>query len=97
MSYGATAGSAATAHAAMANAVKASGSIVRVDVGAFETVLSRCQNPLVVYSEKRFFTGGYYKYLTSYKGLTFYTKSKEPLMLPSSAEVVQVEKIWIPS
>jgi hypothetical protein len=35
-------------------------------------------------------------YLTSYKGLAFTAKSRDPIPLPSGAEVVEAEKIWIP-
>jgi hypothetical protein len=37
-----------------------------------------------------------YLYLTSYKGLAFFTKSPEPLILPGGSEVIQAQKIWIP-
>lgn len=37
-----------------------------------------------------------YQYLSSYKGLAFFTKSPTELMLPGSAEIVQAKKIWIP-
>jgi hypothetical protein len=45
-------------------------------------------------------TGGFfstnYQYLTSYKGLAFFTKSSAPLNLPSGTELVQAKKIWGP-
>jgi len=99
MSYttsGAAAGGAAAAYAAMANATKASGSIVRVDISAFNTILNRSEKPLVVYARGGFLSSGY-QYLTPYRGLCFFTKSKELLNLPSSTEVIQAAKIWIPS
>jgi hypothetical protein len=37
-----------------------------------------------------------HQYLTSYKGLAFFTKSSTPLMLPGSAEVIISKQIWIP-
>jgi hypothetical protein len=37
-----------------------------------------------------------HRYLTSYKGLFFYSSSAERLMLPSNAEMVESKKIWIP-
>ena len=81
--------------AAIANAVKASGVIVRVTPENFAVILGRIENPLVVHA-----TGGVFKtnyqYLTSYKGLAFYTKSNEPLALPFSAEVVAAKGIWMP-
>ena len=81
--------------AAIANAVKASGVIVRVTPENFAAILRRVENPLVVHA-----TGGVFKtnyqYLTSYKGLAFYTKSNEPLALPFGAEVMTAKSIWVP-
>ena len=45
-------------------------------------------------------TGGFfstdYRYLTSYKGLAFYTKARAPLDLPRGTELVQAKSIWVP-
>ena len=87
---------AAAAAAAIANAIKASGVIVRVSPGDFANILRRIENPLVVYSQGGFFTTRY-QYLTSYKGLAFFTKSRDQIDLPRSAEVIIAERIWIPS
>ena len=42
------------------------------------------------------FFGTSYQYLTSYKGLAFYTKSPAPLDLPSDTELVQAKSISVP-
>jgi hypothetical protein len=94
MSYGAAAGGGAAA-AAIAQAIKASGVIVRLDPMDFETILSRADAPLVVCAEGGFLSKNY-QYLTSYKGLAFFTKSNTQLMIPSHAEIVNARKIWIP-
>lgn len=98
MTNGAVAATGATAAAvaAMAQAIKASGAIVRVEPADFMTILEKVDNPLVVCSESRFISIKYH-YLTSYKGLMFYTKSATPLMLRPSAEIVRAKKIWIPA
>ncbi|MEJ2701809.1 MAG: hypothetical protein P8Z79_05145 [Sedimentisphaerales bacterium] len=96
MTNGAAAGGAAAAAAAIADAIKASGAIVRVEATDFETILNKVDNPLVVCSESRFFSTKYH-YLTAYKGLIFYTKTASPLMLRPSIEVIRARKIWIPS
>ncbi len=88
------AAAAATA-AAIANAIKASGAIVRVEPQAFSTIIDRMEAPLVVMADKTFFSGTY-KYLTSYKGLAFFTKSDKRLDLPGGAELICAGKIWIP-
>ena len=97
MSNGAAAGAAgaAAAAAAVAQAIKASGAIVKVKPEEFLKIVARMESPLVVTAE-----GGLWsvihQYLTSYKGLAFFTKSKEPLNLPSDVELVVSGKIWIP-
>ena len=89
------AGSAHAAHAVIANAIKASGVVVRVEPGEFLAILKRTDAPLVVTG-----TGGVFKkhhqYLTSYKGLAFFTTSPDPFLLPSRAEIVQAKSISIP-
>jgi hypothetical protein len=86
---------AAAAAAAIAQAIKASGVLVRLDPAEFLKILNRATDPLVILA-----TGGVFKknyqYLFSYKGLAFYTKSAEPLQLPVTAEVVAAKGIWIP-
>ena len=85
----------AAAHAAIANAIKASGVVVRVDAADFLAVLKRVDEPLVVVSY-----GGVFKkqhrYLTSYKGLAFFTKSPTALVLPPRVEVIHANSISIP-
>lgn len=94
MSAGAGA-SAAVAAAAVAQAIKASGAIVRVEPRDFLRIVQRQQEPLVVHATAGFFSARYL-YLSSYKGLAFFTKSPVPLALPGDCEVVQAQKIWIP-
>ena len=91
----AAAAGAAGAAAALANAVKASGVLVNVSAEDFAAILRRTERPLVVASEGGFFSTSY-KYLTSYKGLAFYTKSRVPLVLPAGAEIVRAKSISIP-
>jgi hypothetical protein len=90
---GAAAGGAAAA--AIAQAIKASGAIVRVESRDFATILTKTNEPLVVCAVGGFFSTNY-QYLTSYKGLIFFTKTDTPLQLPSGCETVQSKKIWIP-
>lgn len=89
------AGAAAGAAAAIANAIKASGVLIRVEPGEFSKLMNRAKDPLIVVA-----TGGVfrknYQYLMSYKGLTFFTKSGVPLPLPGGTELVNAGRIWIP-
>jgi hypothetical protein len=94
MGYAGGAAGGAAAAAAIANAIKASGAIIRVEPGDFISIITREKNPLVVMTEKSFWSG--YKYLSSYKGLIFYTKSNDKLNLPGDVELIAAQKIWIP-
>jgi len=86
---------AAAIQAAIANAIKASGVVVKVAPVDFQRVLARIEKPLVICA-----TGGListkYNYLTSYKGFAFFTKTSEPLVFPLKTETILAEKIWIP-
>lgn len=86
---------AAGAGAAIANAIKASGVLVRVEPREFVKILAKTSNPLVVIAEGGLFSTNF-QYLMSYKGLAFFTKSGEALALPADAEIVQARGINIP-
>jgi hypothetical protein len=88
------AGAAASA-AAVALAVKASGTIVSLEPAEFHKLLAQNAGGLVVRAPGGFLSSGH-KYLTSYKGLAFYTSSKEPLSIPRTCDVVDAKKIWVP-
>ena len=90
----AAAGGAAAA-AAIAQAIKASGVVVRVSPADFHAVLRKIEKPLVVYAEGGFFSKNY-QYLVSYKGFAFFTKSSEPILLPTGVETIAARKIWAP-
>ena len=90
----AAAGGAAAA-AAIANAIKASGVVVRVSPADFHAILGKVERPLVVYAKGGLFSASY-QYLVSYKGLAFFTKSPEPISLPAEAEIITARKIWAP-
>ena len=85
----------AAAAAAVAQATKASGAIVRLEPDGFREILRRAKDPLVVHAQGSFLSRSH-QYLTSYKGLAFFTKSAEPLDLPASTELVEARAIWIP-
>jgi hypothetical protein len=87
--------SAAAAHAAQVNALKAVGVIVRLEMVDWLRILERTERPLVVLG-----TGGVFKkhnqYLTSYRGLAFFATSKDEIVLPPRCEIVRAKKISIP-
>jgi len=86
---------AAAAAAAIAQAIKASGVVVRVSPEDFDAILRKCEKPLVIASTGGFITTNF-QYLTSYKGFAFFTKSPVELILPPRAELIEAQKIWIP-
>lgn len=84
------------AAAAIAQAIKASGAIIRMESNEFLQIVYRIEDPLVVISVSKIFGKTTYKYLTSYKGLAFFTKSSSQLPLGSGAVLISAKQIWIP-
>ncbi|MBV8518592.1 MAG: hypothetical protein JO197_14435 [Acidobacteria bacterium] len=88
-----TAGAAAAA--AIIAAIKASGTLVRVEPDAFLRLVQKQKEALVVYSAPRFFQPGH-RYVTSYKGLAFFTKASALLPLPGDVELIAAQSMWMP-
>ena len=82
--------------AAIVNAIKAVGTIIKVEPQEFMKVLNKSEQPLVVHG-----IGGFWKkkhqYLTNYRGLNFFTESIDPLQLSYKAEIVEAKNIWVPN
>ena len=95
MNVGAGAAANAAVVAAISNAVKACGALIKIEPEAFESLLTIIDDPLVVASEGGFFTK-HMKYLVSYRGLIFHTKSKEPLPFDKSVLILPAKKMSIP-
>jgi hypothetical protein len=89
---------AGAAAAAVANAIKASGTLVRVEPEEMRRILDLQEAPLVVVaSHAGALFGPKHELLTSYRGLAFYCRSSEAIELPGTAEVIAAKKIWMPS
>ncbi len=95
MAYATGASGVVVAAAAIAQAIRASGAIVRLEMNDFMIILSKADKPAVVCAVSGF-RKKKHEYLTGYKGLVFYTKSNVPLQLPSEAELIVAKRIWIP-
>lgn len=95
MAHAAHSGGAAAHHAALLQAIQSMGVIVQVKPSIFLALVQKNDISLVLKA-----TGGFmrrhHRYLTTYKGLTFFTKVYEPLALPSTSEIVEVGKLHIP-
>jgi hypothetical protein len=93
MAYPGYDGGGAANYAAIAQAIKASGAIVKVEQEYFLQILKK--ESLVVTAKGGWMKASY-QYLTGYKGLVFFTKSATPLSLPGGVEVITSKQIWIP-
>ena len=85
----------AAVQAAIANAIKATGVVVRLEPAEWLSILKRTDAPLVVVGRSGVFKKDY-QYLTTYRGLAFFTKSPTAIMLPGRAEVIAAKSISIP-
>ncbi len=71
------------------------GTTVTLEPEDFQAILEKQDQPLVVIQKWGFFVTEY-RYLTSYKGLAFYTKSGEQLALPPGTELVRARSMYLP-
>jgi hypothetical protein len=85
----------AAVHAAIANAIKASGTVVRLEPVEWMKVLKRTDSPLVVIARGGMFRRKY-QYLTAYRGLAFFTASEHPLVLPGRSELINAKSLSVP-
>ena len=78
-------------------AIVACGTVVHMVPDEFLLLLAGIEVPLVVEGrEPRLFGTPKYQYLTSHRGLAFYTKSAEPLKFPGPVELIQAKSISAP-
>ena len=89
-------GGAAAAAAAIAQAIKASGAIVRIEARDFENLVRRLDEPLVIHSAPGGMFNRKHQYLTSCAGFVFHTRTDTALTLPHKIPTVTAEKIWTP-
>ncbi len=79
----------------VANAIKAMGTVVRVEPEEFIKILRLQDEPLLVRSEGGMFSKSF-RYLTTYRGLAFHCKSSTELTFPVRVQLIQAEKMSIP-
>lgn len=79
----------------IADAIKACGTLVRVEPQDFLKIVEKQEHPLVVRKAGGAFSQSI-KYLTSYKGLAFHCKSQVELTLPANVELINARKFSIP-
>ncbi len=88
-------GAVAAQYVILSNAIKAYGSIIKIEPSDFIKILQKSNRPLVVETKYGLFSTKY-KYLTSYKGLVFHCKSSNPILYGIDVEVVKAKKMSIP-
>ncbi len=81
--------------AAIAQAIRASGVLVRVSPDDFQKILRKVEQPLVIFARGGLFSSKY-QYLISYKGFAFYAKSSTELTIPAGTETIVAKKVWVP-
>ena len=89
-----SAGAAAVAAAVM-QAVRAMGVIVKVKPEDFLRIVERVPEPLVVRAPHGMFSKKT-NYIVSYKGFAFFTVSKDEIRLPAAAEVIHADSMYVP-
>ncbi|HYV20971.1 MAG TPA: hypothetical protein VFC25_18300 [Verrucomicrobiae bacterium] len=82
--------------AAAIQAVRASGAIVNVLPDEFQRLLEQNVQGLLVHTQAKYFTRRH-RYLMGYRGLAFYTATREPLRLPRTVQVIEAKKIRVPT
>ena len=80
---------------ALTNAIKAQGVFVEVTKEDFLTILSQSEMPLVVHAQTKIIRIRH-KYLTSYRGLAFFTKLHDPIHFRAPVQMIEAKKISIP-
>jgi hypothetical protein len=85
----------AAAAAAMMQAVRAMGVIVKVKPEEFVKIVRRASEPLIVRAPHGIFSSKH-DYLVSYKGFAFYTSTNEDLRLPPDAELMEADSMYVP-
>ena len=71
------------------------GVIVKVEPPEFLSIVAKQKEPLIVRAPHGMFSSKT-DYLVSYKGLAFFTSSREPLTLPANAEIVAAKSMYVP-
>jgi hypothetical protein len=98
MSHSDAGGAGGVAAAIAANnteAIKVFGAIVHVESSDFASIVFGMPDPLIVAAEGGVFKTRY-RYLISYKGLVFTTKSDAALQFQDGALIIRAKKIRIP-
>jgi hypothetical protein len=87
---------AASAANAIANAVKASGAIIKLEPDEFSKILSKTTDPLIVVSPTGF-KKRKTRYLFSWKGFVFFCETKKQVIFPKGTKTILSNKIWVPN
>ena len=81
--------------AAVMQAVRAMGVIVKVQPEDFVRIVDRVAEPLVVRAPHGYFSKKK-DYVVSYKGFAFCTTTKDDLRLPGKVELIEAGSMYLP-
>jgi hypothetical protein len=84
----------AAVHAAMIQAIRAAGAIVRVEARDFERIVRNAREALVIRAPPSAFSRKYH--YMSYRGFVFYTRTREQLQFASGVEVIEAKTVYAP-
>ncbi len=90
------AASGAAAQAAIQQAIKASGTLVKIEANDFSRLISKLDDALVIENVGKGLFNEFYRYCVSYKGFVFYCRTSQAISIPSRLEKINVKRIWLP-
>lgn len=90
------AGAGAAAQAAIQQAIKASGAIVKIEPGDFSRLVGRMNDGLVIEHQGTLLFKSVFKYSTAYKGFIFYCRTSEKISIPTRLEKISSKHFWVP-
>lgn len=69
--------------------------IVTVENDEFMRLVKQANDPMIIHQIPGWFSGQN-RYLLTYRGVTFYTRSKEELSISKNAEVITAKYFYVP-
>ena len=69
--------------------------VISVETDEFMRLLKEAGNPVVIHQPSKWWQP-YNRYLLTYRGMTFYTRTKEELVISKYADTVQAKSFYVP-
>ena len=71
------------------------GIVISVETDEFMRLMKQAGNALIIHQQPSWWQT-YNRYLMSYRGMAFYTRSKEELSISKYAEVIAAKNFYVP-